>query len=184
MRPGAPVQLHVHPLYNSSDEVVNYAATVKSTPITDGSVAEVECKAHRETLSTGCKWAALGQLTVCDADGAAAKHTRAAREEAAQALLGNHAAVALDLTNPSTSTNIDGKPLTQPEVSRHSSRHQPSQSATTPPFSRYHPRHPAAIIPGVQPPYPAATSSRHISRRISRRISRHTRGKQRHVNPA
>ena len=47
-----------------------------------------------------------------EAEGAAAGHGAAAREEAARKLLSNADRVLLDLTNP-VNMNIDGKPLTQ-----------------------------------------------------------------------
>ena len=45
-----------------------------------------------------------------DADGAAARHSRGAREEAARKLIGNRKAVLRDVTNP--------MPLTQPGLER------------------------------------------------------------------
>ena len=62
-------------------------------------------------------WDALQQMVQSgggsDVNGAAAAHAHAARLEAASALVGNHARVLLDLTNPSETLNIDGKELTQ-----------------------------------------------------------------------
>ena len=53
------------------------------------------------------------QSGLTEGEHAAAKHAGAARAEAAYKLLSNHERVLLDLTNPSTDLNIDGKPLTQ-----------------------------------------------------------------------
>ena len=46
------------------------------------------------------------------------EHSAAAREEAARKLLMNHFRVRRDLCNPSPSTNIEGKPLTQKHTLR------------------------------------------------------------------
>ena len=53
-----------------------------------------------------------------EADGAAAAHAHASREAAASALINNHENVLKDVTNPSRSDNIEGKPLTQRELVR------------------------------------------------------------------
>lgn len=53
-----------------------------------------------------------------NAEGIAAKHSKRAREEAATKLIRNHINVIADVTNPSKTDNIDGKPLTQTELFR------------------------------------------------------------------
>lgn len=69
-------------------------------------------------------WEALRRILECgegfasEAQGAAAVHSHAAREEAARALIKNHENVLKDVTNPSRCDNIDGKPLTQLELQR------------------------------------------------------------------
>ena len=50
--------------------------------------------------------------------GAAAGHAKEARVEAASKVLGNHKNLLQDICNPSDTTNIDGKPLTQRELVR------------------------------------------------------------------
>ena len=97
---------------------MNYAATIKAEEITDGSVEPVPPKTHQEALSTAGAWAALRRLDVGSAEGAAAAHASDAREEAARKLIGNHVNVLNDVTNPSDTLNIDGKPLTQLELKR------------------------------------------------------------------
>ena len=52
------------------------------------------------------------------AEGAAGGHTHEARFEAAHRLIHNHEMVVRDICNPSTETNIEGKPLTQLELQR------------------------------------------------------------------
>lgn len=52
------------------------------------------------------------------ATGAAARHSRKVREEAAAKILSNHFNVVLDICNPSLDKNIEGKPLTQKELAR------------------------------------------------------------------
>eukprot|EP00966_Prymnesium_polylepis_P142888 3299135-Prymnesium_polylepis.1 len=52
------------------------------------------------------------------ADGVAATHSHAAREEAAAKLISNHKNVLNDVTNPSKEYNIIGSPLTQLELQR------------------------------------------------------------------
>ena len=51
-------------------------------------------------------------------DGVVAAHSYAARHAAARKLIMNHSDVLRDMTNPSPTHNIDGKPLTQPELQR------------------------------------------------------------------
>ena len=57
------------------------------------------------------------------AEGAAGSHKQAAREEAARKLIDNHERVLADVTNPSRSTNIDGKLLTQCQLKRVQPQH-------------------------------------------------------------
>lgn len=52
------------------------------------------------------------------ADGAAARHSREARQEAASKMIGNHFRLLKDVCNPSTTTNTDGVALTQLELVR------------------------------------------------------------------
>ncbi|KAL3896639.1 MAG: hypothetical protein SGPRY_013227, partial [Prymnesium sp.] len=82
-----------------------------------------EVEQSEQAVSDKAKWAAV--RTVLDgggrgetAEGAAAAHSAAARDEAARKLLGNHLAVLRDVTNPSASENIEGKQLTQLELRR------------------------------------------------------------------
>jgi len=53
-----------------------------------------------------------------EVDGLMSAHAHAARQEAAKSLIANHARVLQDVTNPSATTNIDDKPLTQLELTR------------------------------------------------------------------
>ena len=50
--------------------------------------------------------------------GSVSLHTAAARQEAVQKLLSNHDRVLRDIINPSVTTNIEGKPLTQLALTR------------------------------------------------------------------
>jgi len=74
-------------------------------------------------------WAALLELSRRDvqagaqADGAAGGFPQAAREEAAAALIGNHANVLKDVCNPSRTDNIIGVPLTQTHLKRVATAH-------------------------------------------------------------
>ena len=52
------------------------------------------------------------------ADGIASAHAHEAREEAARKLITNHENVLKDVTNPSASSNIIGRPLTQRDLGR------------------------------------------------------------------
>ena len=80
--------------------LTNVIAT--STPIWD---------AFRHILECGGGFAS-------QANGAAAAHPHAAREEAASALIKKHENVLRDVTNPSRDENINGKSLTQLELQR------------------------------------------------------------------
>eukprot|EP00966_Prymnesium_polylepis_P040752 945729-Prymnesium_polylepis.1 len=81
---------------------------------------------HRVALAQE-SWESLHKLLDveggADADGAAAAHPAAAREEAARMLLGNHENVLDDVTNPLNDKNIIGVPLTQRELTRVSADH-------------------------------------------------------------
>ena len=59
-----------------------------------------------------------GTFNSTQADGVAAAHEHAAREEAARRLIANHENVLKDVTNPSPTLNIIGVPLTQLELQR------------------------------------------------------------------
>ena len=71
------------------------------------------------------EWIALEQLLESadyflgsEATGAASAHGHVARQEAAAKLIANHENVLKDVTNASSTTNIEGKPLTQTELTR------------------------------------------------------------------
>ena len=70
-------------------------------------------------VGSGSVWAGLREMVARGAsavvEGTAALHARAAREEAAKAVVTNHFKLLLDVCNPFGSLNIDGKPLTQTE---------------------------------------------------------------------
>ena len=67
-------------------------------------------------------WAPLQTLLdvggIIQADGAAAGHAQDARDEAARRIIMNHENVMKDICNPSSDRNIEGKPLTQLELTR------------------------------------------------------------------
>ena len=69
-------------------------------------------------------WGALHKMAHAEApipseaDGLAAVHSHVARQEAAAKLIANHENVLKDVTNASSTTNIEGKPLTQTELTR------------------------------------------------------------------
>ena len=71
---------------------------------------------------SGRGWTDLGALLQHGASstslGAAAMHTRSARQEAATKLISNHDRLLMDVCNPSSTTNIDRVPLTQLELPR------------------------------------------------------------------
>ena len=76
-----------------------------------------------QTPPAQAKWATLHRVFHTHeggdaADGAAAAHAKHARDEAAGKLIMNRGAVLRDLTNPSDTTNIAGKNLTQRELRR------------------------------------------------------------------
>eukprot|EP00327_Prymnesium_parvum_P016151 CAMPEP_0113234096 /NCGR_PEP_ID=MMETSP0008_2-20120614/2836_1 /TAXON_ID=97485 /ORGANISM="Prymnesium parvum" /LENGTH=599 /DNA_ID=CAMNT_0000080925 /DNA_START=55 /DNA_END=1854 /DNA_ORIENTATION=- /assembly_acc=CAM_ASM_000153 len=110
--------LSISPLFDAHCNITNYSATIKATPIEDGSVSPVSSLAHAQLISSSSAWANLRFLEVHDADGVAAAHSSKARSEAANAIIRNHERLVLDITNPSPSLNIDGKPLTQLELCR------------------------------------------------------------------
>jgi len=66
------------------------------------------------------EWEALGLMlpAVPEADGAAAAHGHFARGTAAWSVCDNYERVLQDVCNPSRTTNIDGKPLTQTDLER------------------------------------------------------------------
>ena len=86
---------------------------------------EVGSACLKETIREGmAQWAALRKMSEAstpfgsEADGLMSAHAHAARQEAAKSLIANHARVLQDVTNPSATTNIDDKPLTQLELTR------------------------------------------------------------------
>eukprot|EP00966_Prymnesium_polylepis_P225694 5220775-Prymnesium_polylepis.1 len=79
--------------------------------------------AMKAVLAEVCAWAPIALMLETmphgmEADGAAATHSAAAREEAACKLIGNHVNVLKDVANPSADKNIIGVPLTQLELKR------------------------------------------------------------------
>lgn len=59
------------------------------------------------------------------ADGVAAMHKQGARDEIARKIIENHNNLIKDICNPSTTQNIDGKPLTQTELTRVDAQYRP-----------------------------------------------------------
>ena len=72
-------------------------------------------------------WETLYQLAQggvsCMAMGAAGTHSQEAREEAVRKILSNHDRLLIDICNPSTDTNTDGKALTQVQLNRVAPEH-------------------------------------------------------------
>lgn len=112
-----------------ADEVVEVGhMSYRVPPITHGKTWIAAKKASVLTVAASAAplWQALTRrLEAAPADSASARgsaaaqaHSRKARDAAARKLISNHVEVLQDTTNPARWTNVRGRPLTQPELSR------------------------------------------------------------------
>ena len=112
-----------------------------TTTILRCDIASAELKALREGFRPRVTPADSTEAdSTTEADGAAAAHSHAAREEAARKLITNHAAVVRDVTNPA--------PKTQPQLTRLSEAAAPYVDQ----MLREVPRQPALIVHVSSPP--------------------------------